>query len=125
MEYFLCLLNCRSYGISNVSFIVFICSFVFVGIKEIKIIYNNPSKQSEDQYGGDPSEDVGAPLPPVIDQQPIHVSPYLPADRHHSIGFIKIFHDNVCEVQDLKVWADRPGRPLPGCETYFVTPSTK
>ena len=41
-------------------------------------------------------------MPPVIDQQPIHVSPYLPADRHHSIGFIKIFHDNVCEVQDLR-----------------------
>jgi hypothetical protein len=48
---------------------------VQTGIKNIKIIYDNPSKQSEDQYGGDPSEDVGAPLPPVIDQQPIHVSP--------------------------------------------------
>jgi hypothetical protein len=48
---------------------------VQTGIKNIKIIYDNPSKQSEDHYGGDPSEDVGAPLPPVLDQQPIHVSP--------------------------------------------------
>jgi hypothetical protein len=50
---------------------------VHTGIKKIKIIYNNPGKQSEDQYGGDPSEDVGPPFPPVIDQQPIHVSPHL------------------------------------------------
>ena len=47
---------------------------VQTGIKIIKIIYNNPGKQSEDQYGGDPSEDVGPPFPPVVDQQPIHVS---------------------------------------------------
>ena len=44
--------------------------------KIIKIIYNYPGKQSEDQYGGDPSEDVGPPFPPVVDQQPIHVSPH-------------------------------------------------
>jgi hypothetical protein len=44
--------------------------------KKIKIFHNNPSKQSEDQYGGDPSEDVGPPFPPVIDQQPIHRLPY-------------------------------------------------
>jgi hypothetical protein len=56
---------------------------VQTGIKKIKIIYNNPGKQSEDQYGGDPSEDVGPPFPPVIDQQPIHGLPYCPADRHH------------------------------------------
>jgi hypothetical protein len=49
---------------------------VQTGIKIIKIIYNDPGKQSEDQYGGDPSEDVGPPFPPVIDQQPIHVSPH-------------------------------------------------
>jgi hypothetical protein len=49
---------------------------VQTGIKIIKIIYNNPGKQSEDQYGGDPSEDVGPPFPPVVDQQPIHVSPH-------------------------------------------------
>ena len=48
---------------------------VQTGIKKIKIIYNNPGKQSEDQYGGDPSENVGPPFPPEIDQQPIHVSP--------------------------------------------------
>jgi hypothetical protein len=48
---------------------------VQTGIKKIKIIYNNPGKQSEDQYGGDPSEDIGPPFPPVIDQ-PIHVSPH-------------------------------------------------
>src|SRR6476661_8512413 len=56
---------------------------VQTGIKKIKIIYNNLSKQSEDQYGGDPSEDVGPPFPPVIDQQPIHVSPHCAAERHH------------------------------------------
>jgi hypothetical protein len=56
---------------------------VHAGIKKIKIIYNSPGKQSEDQYGGDPSKDVGPPFPPVIDQQPIHVSPHCPADRHH------------------------------------------
>ena len=55
---------------------------VHTGIKKIKIIHNNPGKQSEDQYGGDPSEDVGPPFPPVIDQQPFHVSPHGPADRH-------------------------------------------
>jgi hypothetical protein len=36
---------------------------VQTGIKIIKIIYNNRGKQSEDQYGGDPSEDVGPPFP--------------------------------------------------------------
>ena len=45
-------------------------------IKIIKIIYHEPGKESEDQYGGDPSEDVGPPFPPVVDQQPIHVSPH-------------------------------------------------
>jgi hypothetical protein len=49
---------------------------VQTGIKEIKIIYNKPGEQSKDQYGGDPTKDVRPPFPPVIDQQPIHVSPY-------------------------------------------------
>ena len=40
-------------------------------------------------------------MPPIIDQQPIHVSPYRPL-TDISIGFIKSFHDNVCEVQDLR-----------------------
>jgi hypothetical protein len=43
-------------------------------IEKIKIIYNDPGKHGEDQYGGDPSEDVRPPFPPVIDQQPSHVS---------------------------------------------------
>jgi hypothetical protein len=42
---------------------------VQTGIEIIKIIYNEPGKQREDQYGGDPSEDIGPPFPPVIDQQ--------------------------------------------------------
>jgi hypothetical protein len=49
---------------------------VQTGIKVIKIINNEPGKQSEDQYSADPSEDVGPPFPPVVDQQPIHVSPH-------------------------------------------------
>ena len=57
---------------------------VQAGIKKIKIIYNEPGKQREDQYGGDPSEDVGSPFPPVIDQQPIHVSPYYPTAARRS-----------------------------------------
>jgi hypothetical protein len=51
---------------------------VQTGIKKIKIIYNDPGKESENQYGSDPSEDSGPPLPPVVDQHPIHVSPYCP-----------------------------------------------
>ena len=39
---------------------------VHAGIKKIKIIYNSPGKQSEDQYGGDPSKDVGPPFQTVM-----------------------------------------------------------
>jgi len=46
-------------------------------IEIIKIVSNEPGKQSEDQYGGDPSEDVGPPFPPVIDQQLFHGLPTL------------------------------------------------
>ena len=55
---------------------------VQTGIKIIKIIYNEPGKQSEDQYGGDPSENVGPPFPPVIDQYPVHGLRHYPGDRH-------------------------------------------
>jgi hypothetical protein len=63
---------------------------VQTGIKVIKIINNEPGKQSEDQYGSDPSEDVGPPYPPVINQQPGHVSPHCAADRHHLQGVLQL-----------------------------------
>ena len=49
---------------------------VQTGIKSIEIIQHEPGKHSEYQYGGDPSKDVRTPLPQVIDQSPIHVSPH-------------------------------------------------
>jgi hypothetical protein len=56
---------------------------VQTGIKKIKIVSDDPGKQSKDQYGGDPSKDVGSPLPPVVNQRPIHVS----ISAFHGLGF--------------------------------------
>jgi hypothetical protein len=44
------------------------------GIRKIKVTDNDPRKESKNQYSGGPSDDVWSPLPPVIHQQPIHVS---------------------------------------------------